>query len=90
MMSNFPDDEVEFNRCWVATAGSLEAMSQVVVEAESRAAQAFVRRRDEVANALRDLAAELARRRDALSKKVDDFIAEDKKRTYERMRPLRY
>lgn len=86
----YPDDETEFGRCWSSTAGELSAVKSAIVEVEKRAGEAFIRKRDEVANALRDLASELGRRRDELSKKVDEYIAEDKKRTYERTKPFRH
>lgn len=63
-------------------------MKSAILEVEKRTGEAFVRKRDEVANALRDLATELGRKRDELSKQVDAYIAEDKRRAYERRRVL--
>lgn len=89
-MPEFPDDELEFSRCWSATAGELSAMKEAVAEAENRSAQAFIRKRDEVANALRDLATVLTRRTEVLSQKLEGFIAEDKRRTWEKTKMLRH
>ena len=89
-MSDFPDDMDEFNRQWSSAAGALSAMKEAICEVESRAAAAFVARRDEVANALRDLAQKLKHREGEMSKKLTAFIEEDKRRTYERNRPLRH
>jgi hypothetical protein len=80
---NFSDDMQEFNRQWSSAAGALSAMKESICEVESRAAAAFVARRDEVANALRDLAQKLKQREAEMSKKLDAFIAEDRRRTYE-------
>lgn len=89
-MPNFPDDSLEFSRCWSATAGKLSGMVQARSAAEERSAQAFIRKRDEVANALRDLATHLQHCCDELSKEVDAFIAEDKRRNYEMSKMLRH
>ena len=88
-MAVFPDDDLEFTRCWSATAGELSATVHARAEVEKRAGEAFIRKRDDVANALRDLAAELQRRATEMSKRVDEFIAEDKRRNYERTKMLR-
>lgn len=81
---DFPDDEIEFGRCWSSTAGELAGVKSSINEVEKRAAEAFIRRQDTVANALRDLAVELGRRRDELSKRLSEFIEEDRKRSYEK------
>jgi hypothetical protein len=85
-MSDFPKEPVEFGRCWSSAAGELNGIKRCIVEVERRAADAFVRGQDQNANALRDLAVWMRFQRDESSKKVDDFIAENRKRDYE-MRP---
>jgi uncharacterized protein YukE len=89
-MNDFPDNMEEFNRQWSSCAGSLSTMKEAIAETERRSAAAFVARRDEVANALRDLAQELKRRESDLSKRLDGFIKEDGRRTYELTKMLRH
>lgn len=87
---DFPTEKDEFQRCWSSAAGELAAMKEAIAEAEKRSAETFVRRRDEVAKALRDLAYELSHRRDKMSARVSGFIEEDKRRRYEETKMLRH
>ncbi len=80
---SFPDDETEFGRCWSSAAGELAGLKEAIAEAEKRSAEAFIRRQDAVANALRDLALSLTSRRDGQSALVQGYIEEDKKRKYQ-------
>ena len=84
----FPTEEVEFGRCWSSAAGELSAMKSAIIEVERRSGEAFIRGRDEVANALRDLAVALGRSRNELERKVDGFIKEDARRKHELRRVL--
>lgn len=88
--SPFPTEEQEFNRCWSSNAGHLAGIKEAIGEAERKSAEAFVRRRDEVANALRDLAVSLYARREALARVVAAYIEEDKRRLCERTKMLRH
>ena len=85
---DFPDDETEFGRSWSSTAGELAGIKTAINEAEKRAGEAFIRRQDNIANALRDLSVELGRQRDKLSEKVQAYITESSKRAYERRKVL--
>ncbi len=82
-MPNFPDEQLEFRQCWSATAGELVGIKCAINEAEKRAAEFFIRKQDQIANALRDLATALSIKRDQLSKDVEAFIEEAKKRDHE-------
>lgn len=88
-MNDFPDKEEDFRGCWSSTAGELHGIKMAIVEIEKRAAEAFVQRRDEVANALRNAAMALFAERDNLSKRVNEYIAEDKRRHFEKTKILR-
>lgn len=85
---DFPDDAVEFGRCWSSTAGELYGVKTAISEVEKRAAEAFIRRQDAVANALRDLAVALGQTRDQLSKRLGEYIEEDRRRNYEKRKAL--
>jgi hypothetical protein len=85
---DYPTDAVEFGRCWSSTAGELAGVKAAICEAEKRAGEAFIRGRDEVANALRDLVKALTYRAESLSKAVDGYKVEDGKRKYQLARLL--
>lgn len=86
-MPDFPDDQLEFRQCWSSTAGHLAGIKDAINEAEKRAGEFFIKKQDQIANALRDLATALAVQRDKLSKDVQAYIDEAKKRDFE-MRKL--
>ena len=82
-MSDLPDDPKEFDRCWSNQGGSVASMGEAILECEKRAQVAFIQRRDDVANALRDLARELKYRQDKMAEKLTEYIKESKRREYE-------
>jgi len=79
----FPDDAIEFGRQWSAAAGELHGVKTTIAEIEKRAGEAFVRKQDAVANALRDLASYLTHQRDNLNARLDEFLTESRRRELE-------
>lgn len=86
-MSDLKDlDETELGLRHSAKAHELSTIKTVIVEVDKRAGEAFVRGRDEVANALRCLSQHLSFERDKASKRLDEFIKEDGRRRQEMRR----
>jgi hypothetical protein len=78
-----PENNLEFQLQWSSNAGKLAAMKEALVEIENRAGEAFVRRKDAVATALRDLATEIKSHISGLEKTIDAFVKEDASRRYQ-------
>ena len=79
----FPDEPAEFDRCWSSAVGELSALSSVLAQVETRAGAAFVRKRDDAANALRDLQTWLTRQKEEQVVKVQALIDENRRRAYQ-------
>ena len=54
--ADYSADEATFQRSWSSKAGETSALARAVVELNARSAAAFIAKKDDVANALRDAA----------------------------------
>jgi hypothetical protein len=86
----FPDDEQEFQRNWSMKAGEVSALKRAALLAEEASARYFVRRQDQTASAIRDLSVTIGVLATAAQQELEEFIKEDKRRTWEKTKPLRY
>lgn len=76
----YPQDESEFRSAWARSAGKLSAYKELKKDMEDRAGAAFVHRRDDVADYLREYIHTLGLKIEDLKQQVAGFISEGERR----------
>ncbi len=89
-MLSFPDNDLEFQRCWSAEAAKVAVCKHTLNLIDERCGKAYISRRDDVASELRDIARVVRDWIKIHEENVSKYIEEDKRRKYELMKPLRH
>lgn len=79
-MPEFPDDPIEFRQAWSQTAGKLTATQGIRNRLQERAANFFINRKDDAAEAFREFATILDREVSFLQKELDAYVRESHER----------
>lgn len=82
-MFDFPDDATEFQLCWTSKASEVTVWASARTQAEERAGAAFIRKQDQVAEAMRSLAALFDGFHRTTLSELNQYIAEDNRREAE-------
>ena len=80
MKTDFPEDDVEFKNYWSSYAGKLSGLKVAIEEIEKRSCEAFIKRQDEIAGVLRNLAADFKNKQSEYEDIVRSCIAENRRR----------
>jgi hypothetical protein len=82
-MIDFPDDELEFRLCWTSKASEVSTYAGCRNMAENAASTAYIRKRDDVAESMRNLATSFQALEQTATSELREYIKEDQRREYE-------